>query len=634
MKRITKTALIRAEKMRPAAQTASLVTFSNVEQMNTFSSGISCNHKRSFSFLSGSCSRSRLLNSPRRNKDDHYHGFRRRASAAATVETSNSETTAASTVPNEGPENITLDDFVSSLESITTWKDIESRYQFSQADGDLEDAEFCKSLASCFEETLDRLCKDEDNDFVAVDMERLHQLLSASNVHFAFGVLIRADFDTALLSRKVRDWERYIGKLKWTPLTDQLSLQLLIANAKAANVGRVFSILQLRKDRAYPPCQEEFTYAIRALKIANMAQHMKGIRNIFLSDNDQPAVDNPTRWLDSILLNMAHRDFPLTTGIANRMLDCYGSGGKSGKAVHHFYRVVRQGILSMPPEERPVDTDEMPKEWVYDSDSQQFAYQPVKVKVKYHKQPPPFYKVPSQVKGKLLYRSSSKIGKLKFDREVEPEYSLPLAAAFAFADSLEHGACGHKPIDLDVGSYNALIKASVCRGALWRAKHVLETTMPAAGIVPNQKSYNFLLLGLAAVGDVATGQEVYMKMHNGGVKPDSFTVRAIADGLLNVGDAHGAVTVVQDFFNQHSVLPPIWMHCKLLELCLGQGLVYEAKRYVFFIQQLWKWEPNQYHDESFVKLMQETQRDPSIQRQALVKLFAYFGEELNDTDFF
>uniref|UniRef100_A0A7S3DS19 Pentacotripeptide-repeat region of PRORP domain-containing protein n=1 Tax=Entomoneis paludosa TaxID=265537 RepID=A0A7S3DS19_9STRA len=330
---------------------------------------------------------------------------------------------------------------------------------------------------------------------------------------------------------------------------------------------------------------------------------------------------------------MASRDYPLTTSIANQMLDCYGSGGRSGKALHHFYKVIRHGVLEMSPEEQPAFTDEMPKEWVYMPESRAFAYQSIKVQVKYHQDQPPFYKVPSQVRGRVLYRPNSEIGTLKFDREVEPDYSFPLAAAFAFADSLQHGACGHKPIELDVGSYNALIKASVCRGALWRAMHVLETTMPAAGIVPNEKSYNFILLGLAAVGDVVTAQEIYTKMHNSNVKPDEYTVRAIIDGLLNAGDPHGAVTVAQDFFNQHCVLPPLWMHYKVLELCLGQGLLYEAKRYVYFIQQLWKWEPNKYHDDEFVELMRKTQSSPSLQREALQKLFAYFGEELKESDF-
>eukprot|EP00523_Entomoneis_sp_CCMP467_P019829 CAMPEP_0168862890 /NCGR_PEP_ID=MMETSP0727-20121128/18670_1 /TAXON_ID=265536 /ORGANISM="Amphiprora sp., Strain CCMP467" /LENGTH=175 /DNA_ID=CAMNT_0008917947 /DNA_START=27 /DNA_END=554 /DNA_ORIENTATION=+ len=137
-----------------------------------------------------------------------------------------------------------------------------------------------------------------------------------------------------------------------------------------------------------------------------------------------------------------------------------------------------------------------------------------------------------------------------------------------------------------------------------------------------------------AVGDVVTAQEIYLKMHNFGLEPDETTVHAIVDGLLNAGDSHGSITVVQDFFNQHSVLPPLWMHYKILELCLGQGLAYEAKRYVYFIQQLWKWEPNQYHDPKFVETMRAVQKSPGLQKEALQKLFAYFGEELKDSDFF
>mmetsp|Transcript_11664 Transcript_11664/g.28312 ORF Transcript_11664/g.28312 Transcript_11664/m.28312 type:complete len:626 (+) Transcript_11664:62-1939(+) len=521
--------------------------------------------------------------------------------------------------------------FVDCLNGAVSWKSTDDEII---AQDDLSKVELYQKLSQRFEDILDHLCNKNNEKVESVNPDNAHELLSSENVDYAFLILSSCDYDARQLSKKVRAWEKFIGQLRWTTLTDELSLRLLISNAKAANVGRVLSILQLRKDRGFEPCDEEFIYAIQSLKIASASQHADGVRNIFVHDADQPAVDNPTRWLDSILLNMSKRGYPLTTSLANRMLDCYGAGGRSGKAVHHFYRVVRKGILDMPPEEQPSLTDEMPKDWVYSADSGNFSYQPIKVKVKYHEGAPPFYKVPSQVAGKRLHSADSSIGKLKVERELEPEYSIPLAAAFAFADSLQHGACGHKAIRLDVGSYNALIKASVWRGALWRAMHVLDTIMPAAGISPNQRSFNSILLGLAAVGDVVTAQEIYLKMHNFGLEPDETTVHAIVDGLLNAGDSHGSITVVQDFFNQHSVLPPLWMHYKILELCLGQGLAYEAKRYVYFIQQLWKWEPNQYHDPKFVETMRAVQKSPGLQKEALQKLFAYFGEELKDSDFF
>jgi pentatricopeptide repeat protein len=241
--------------------------------------------------------------------------------------------------------------------------------------------------------------------------------------------------------------------------------------------------------------------------------------------------------------------------------------------------------------------------------------------------------VPAQVKGKLLYRADSEEGQLKLEREMEPEYSLPLAAAFAFAESLQHGACGHDGIKLNQGSYNALIKACVYRGALWRAMHVLDTAMPDADCPPDAISYNLILSGLAAVGDIVKAQEYYVKMQNTGIKPDAFTVRAIVDGLLNMGDTPGAVTVVQDFFNQHSILPPYTTHTKILEFCLARDMVYEAKRYIYFLQQLWRWKASSYDDEDFVKLMDATQRNTQLQKPALQKLFAYFGEELTESDF-
>jgi hypothetical protein len=100
-----------------------------------------------------------------------------------------------------------------------------------------------------------------------------------------------------------------------------------------------------------------------------------------------------------------------------------------------------------------------------------------------------------------------------------------------------------------------------------------------------------------------------------------------------LGDLPGGVTVVQDFFNQHSALPPYTTHIKILEFCLARGMMYEAKRYVYFLQQLWRWEPNEYHSEEFIKQMRATQRNSQLQKPALKQLFAYFGERLEDSDF-
>ena len=117
------------------------------------------------------------------------------------------------------------------------------------------------------------------------------------------------------------------------------------------------------------------------------------------------------------------------------------------------------------------------------------------------------------------------------------------------------------------------------------------------------------------------------------LKPDPFTVRAIVDGLLNLGDAPGACSVVQDFFNQHSILPPYTTHIKILEFCLGRDMIYEAKRHVYFIQQLWYWQPNEHHSKRFKRLLQATQENTQLKKPALQLLFSYFGETLHDSDF-
>ena len=488
----------------------------------------------------------------------------------------------------------------------------------SKHDRSLWEPEFCRRVVQHYDVFL--------SDVVAGVQPQDHSLLSAETVSLAIKALTKAHLDTAELSLRVRVWERALGQIKQTPLTDHLSLRLLTANGKAGNVGRVLSLLQLRKTREFPPRPREFLHAVTALQAAAVPRQ----RNIFRSDTEQPAIDNPTRWLDAILINMHQRNVPLQTFLANRMLLCYAAG-YTGKAAHHFYRVTRQPVTALPIEDRHTDTESMPHDYF----ANHGGYQPVKVRLDYHHTPPPFYKKPSLVKGKLLFGPNDTEGAFKFDKEKDPEYSLPLAAAFAFADSLQHGACGHDGITLNTGSYNALIKACVQRGALWRAMHVLEDIMPdASHTQPNNISYNLLLAGLARVGDVVTIQEYYQKMQVAGLKPDAFTVQYVVDGLLNLGDAPAAVTVVQDFFNQHSILPPYTTHIKILEFCLARDMIYEAKRYLYFIQQLWHWQPNEkYHDPAFIQLMRATQRNTQLQQPALQQLFQYFGETLHDTDF-
>jgi hypothetical protein len=125
-----------------------------------------------------------------------------------------------------------------------------------------------------------------------------------------------------------------------------------------------------------------------------------------------------------------------------------------------------------------------------------------------------------------------------------------------------------------------------------------------------------------------------VKMTNAGITPHQFTVDFLVSGHLNSGDIGGAVSIVQDMFNQHSVLPPYTTHLKIIEFALANNLVYEAKRHVYFIQQLWKWKPNDSVDQNFRDAMYLTTSHPNLTKKALKKLFRYFGEELTDDDFF
>jgi len=167
-------------------------------------------------------------------------------------------------------------------------------------------------------------------------------LLSSHTTERALKAMIKMNLDTHHLSKSVRDLERLIGNIGLTPLTDRLSLRLLEANGKAGNIGRTLSLLNLRKSKGYKPIRKEFNYAIQSIVSAGL--YLRKNRNIFLKESQQPEIDNPTRWLDAILVNMNARGVTMDTKMANMMLDCYCSTGRSGKALHYFYKVTREYV--------------------------------------------------------------------------------------------------------------------------------------------------------------------------------------------------------------------------------------------------------------------------------------------------
>jgi len=473
-------------------------------------------------------------------------------------------------------------------------------------------------------------------------------LLSSHTTERALKAMIKMNLDTHHLSTSVRHLERLIGNIGHTPLTDRLSLRLLEANGKAGNIGRTISLLNLRKSKGYKPIRKEFNYAIQSIVSAGL--YLRKNRNIFLKESQQPEIDNPTRWLDAILVNMNERGVTMDTKMANMMLDCYCSTGRSGKALHFFYKVTREYIDEGSSRVGNDDAHGNGDEGLGDGNLEDvggdgtvqksqlpvFDNRKAKVRMRMKQHMPPYYKLPTDVKlnGDLVKRPNKDELIPRIEWEKEKNFSLSLTAAFAFADSLTHGACGHDPIKLDLTSWNILIKACCYRGALWRALEILNNTLPNNGIEPDSFSYNTILGGLARVGDKDFMRELLTTMTNSNIPLDKYTVQALVDGYLNSGDISGAVTLVQDMFNQHHILPPYTAHLKIIEFALGNDLVYEAKRQVYFIQQLWKYSPREGDSEEFRKVVFLTQKNHKLSETSLKQLFAYFGEELSDEDFF
>mmetsp|Transcript_3717 Transcript_3717/g.8419 ORF Transcript_3717/g.8419 Transcript_3717/m.8419 type:complete len:803 (+) Transcript_3717:139-2547(+) len=553
-----------------------------------------------------------------------------------------------------------------------------------------------------------------------------HRLLAPPVLSKAIRALTRSRMDTPVLSTRVRDMERLVGQIGWTPITEELSYRLLEANGKAGNVRRTLALLELRRKRGYAPREQdvrptsnktedeeeeedlqnnnlianrhniapgekEFVHALTSISSAQLP--LRRTRNIYLHESSlsPSTLNNPTNYLDAILINMSRRNVPLTPAMAARMLGCYASTGRTARALHYFYKVVRDPIEDdgyYIPGPHPTSAGRIElEEWkerkrqegagrvvvtgfereeddgaASDDGNDSITMKPsgmpllsemTKTRMIMHP-PPPFHKIPSAVKGQNLSDPYSFGGmvedpsssssppfenqhhgkRTKYEWEIDREYSLALTAAFAFADSLTHGACGHDPIELDVVGWNCLIKACCHRGAFHRALKILNETMPQRGIEPDSYSYNTLLAGFARVGDIASLKEYLIRMTNKRVPVTKYTAQAMADGFLNVGDVSGASSMVQDIFNQHDTLPPYTTHLKIIEFALSNGLIFEAKRHVYFVQQLWKWQPSQHHDKQFCKIVDATKRNPKLSKKALQKLFRYFHEELNDKDFF
>jgi hypothetical protein len=222
-------------------------------------------------------------------------------------------------------------------------------------------------------------------------------LLSDKCAERALKAMLKMKIPTHELSQTVRDTEKLIGSIGFTPLTHQLSLRLLEANGKAGNIGRTIALLELRKARKFKAIKSEFQYAIQSIHSAGL--YLRKNRNIFLSDFHQPDIDNPTRWLDAILVNMSSRHCPLDTILANRMLECYASTGKSGKALHFFYKITQREVENDVDvgNEINIESTDNGNDNGNRNELNPGSKRKTKIRMKMNNQQPPFYKLPTDV---------------------------------------------------------------------------------------------------------------------------------------------------------------------------------------------------------------------------------------------
>mmetsp|Transcript_19931 Transcript_19931/g.24412 ORF Transcript_19931/g.24412 Transcript_19931/m.24412 type:complete len:777 (+) Transcript_19931:39-2369(+) len=521
--------------------------------------------------------------------------------------------------------------------------------------------------------TEDHRTNKGDSDSLSDIKVRL--LTSAYHARSATMVLVKSNLTTEELQNQVRQFERILGDISTIPMNDQLSQELYVANAKAGNVGRTFELLRYRTQQSIPPFRDihdkymrydEYSMAIQSIISATV--ELRRNRSPIHPESESavtPLAEDPTRWLDYILLSMKARNVDLTTAMAGRMLSTYACSGRTGRATHFFYKVETRL------KQQDADSN-------YNSSSTNGHNKRNLVKVvrlKRNRSPKP-HKVPSISRNILrsttevptfndntITGSKSSTGDVsnqqprqqqltsrKLELEMKNEWSPSLSAAFAFAQSLEQGACGHEPVKLDVRCYNFLIKACCHRGALQRAIWLLTEKMPELGLKPNEYSYNTILHALARVGDEMYLTELLIEMTNNpslSLTPNS--VEALVLGKLNAGNVGGAITLIQDIYNQHGVLPPSSTHLDVLEHALGHEYVHEAKRHIWFLEQIkqqWRssdeymkahtnsaytknWDWKRLHDQ----VVKGVIHNPKLSRDGIKHLFQFFGETLTDDSF-
>ena len=121
-------------------------------------------------------------------------------------------------------------------------------------------------------------------------------------------------------------------------------------------------------------------------------------------------------------MNMNERGVQLDTKMANRMLDCYCSTGRSGKALHFFYKVTREyvtpeggsvavagagaGGIPQKVEEVGINTGGGGGTSASANKMPVFDDRKAKVRMRMKQHMPPYYKLPSDVKlnGDLVKR--------------------------------------------------------------------------------------------------------------------------------------------------------------------------------------------------------------------------------------
>jgi pentatricopeptide repeat protein len=176
----------------------------------------------------------------------------------------------------------------------------------------------------------------------------------------------------------------------------------------------------------------------------------------------------------------------------------------------------------------------------------------------------------------------------RVDAEEGHEMEALVQKMMDFAESFQQtDASGVQTSLINAKVLRQLIKAHCQAGMVEEAEKLLQDAHQKYNVVLKGLCFEPLIYYYGVVrGDLTAADDLLMKMVSRAVPLTQAVVASFAQGYIRNGAAGKALDVIQDLYNQHRVRAPVTVWTALLDNALARGDVHEARRVVYFIQQV------------------------------------------------